>query len=243
MTMSISTTQAITGKTVQRMNYGVLFKHVGLIDSAEQYWKHSFEIKLPTGVISTDIPIKVVEDRADLIISTFKHVRIMRINATETLYNTISQIKQLLPHHNILDDKRMTRSILPLGNIFKGLLGVASESNIDVLRNHMKEMSTKTNKLMTAFKSNTQSMNYWMTAIDKRVDNAMDGLAQTYNLTTQLAQSLNKEMYVLDNVWPYTARRIAEEAFASINILSSADKILIGVQKLMEHKMPMELIL
>ena len=242
MTMSISTIQAITGKTIQRMNYGVLFKHVGLIDSAEQYWKHSFEIKLPTGVISTDIPIKVVEDRADLIISTLKHVRIMRINATETLDNTISQIKQLLPNHNILDDKRMTRSILPLGNIFKGLFGVASESDIDVLRNHMKEMSTKTNKLMTAFKSNTQLMNSWMTAIDKRVNNAMDGLAQTYNLTTQLAQSLNKEMYVLDNVWSYTARLIAEEAFASINILSSADKILIGVQKLMEHKMPIELI-
>ena len=213
------------------------------MDLSEQMWQHTFEIKLPTDVIPMHVPNKTKDDAwGELVMSTLKHIKLMRTNATETLQNTIVEIKQLLPHFDVNNNERMTRSILPLGNIFKGLFGVASEDDINVLRNHMKEMATKTNKLQNAFMANTHLMNSYMTAVNKRLDNAMVGLSQTFNLTNQVAHSFDRKIYELENVWPYTARIIAQEAYSALSIHSCAEQLLIGVQKLMEHKIPIELI-
>ena len=150
----------------------------------------------------------------------------MRVKAAETLNDTILQLKQLLPHYDVNENERMSRSILPLGNIFKGLFGVASEDDIDVLRGHMKEMATKTNKLMQTFKSNAHLMNSYMTAMNKRVDTAMKGVSEAFNLTHTLAQSFNRKIYALENVWPYTARMISQEAYSALSIHSCADQLL-----------------
>ena len=175
---------------------GVLLKHVGRMDFSEQMWQHTFEIKLPTDVIPMHVPNKTKDDAwGELMMSTLKHIKLMRTNATDTLHNTIDEIKQLLPHFDVNNNERMTRSILPLGNIFKGLFGVASEDDINVLRNHMKEMAAKTNKLQNAFMANTHHMNSYMTAVNKRIDYAMVGLSQTFNLTNQLSHSFDRKIY------------------------------------------------
>ena len=240
----VNASVAISSKTTQRINYGVLFKHLGQVDSAEQYWQHTFEIKMPTGVVSEEVPHNLKDDDgwSTLVISTLNHVKEMRVKAAETLNDTILQLKQLLPHYDVNENERMSRSILPLGNIFKGLFGVASEDDIDVLRGHMKEMASKTNKLMQTFKSNTHLMNSYMTAMNKRVDTAMKGVSEAFNLTHTLAQSFNRKIYALENVWPYTARMISQEAYSVLSIHSCADQLLVGVQRLMEHKLPIELI-
>ena len=85
-------------------------------------------------------------------------------------------------------------------------------------------------------------MNSYMTAMNKRVDTAMKGVSEAFNLTHTLAQSFNRKIYALENVWPYTARMISQEAYSALSIHSCADQLLVGVQRLMEHKLPIELI-
>ena len=70
----VNASVAISRKTTQRINYGVLFKHLGQVDLAEQYWQHTFEIKMPTGVVSEEVPHNLKDDDgwSTLVISTLK---------------------------------------------------------------------------------------------------------------------------------------------------------------------------
>ena len=56
-------------------------------------------------------------------------------------------------------------------------------------------MAAKTNKLQNAFIANTHLMNSYMTAVNKRIDYAMVGLSQTFNLTNQLSHSFDRKIY------------------------------------------------
>ena len=242
-TLCLPGTLAYPDTMVQRINYGTIFKHVGRMDICEQYWSHSFEVKLPVNIISAPVPTPpgdTVWDR--LTRNTLMHVTRRRNNASQTLQDTIEQIKQLIPNYDTPNKVRSSRSLIPfVGTIFKGLFGVASENDLSVLKNHMAEMSSKTNKMMNAFKSNTHLFNSWMQTMNKRMDNTVEALAQTNNITSMLAQSLNDTLKAFD-FWPLTIRVISDETYNAMYIQMCAEQLLNGVQRLMTNKMPVELI-
>ena len=60
--LCINATLAVNGKMHQRINYGVFFKHIGRMDFSEQFWQHTFQIKLPAKVIPMHVPNQTKDD-------------------------------------------------------------------------------------------------------------------------------------------------------------------------------------
>ena len=99
----------------QRINYGVIFmKENQVLDNAQQYWKHSFQIIIPTQADLSTKPLmnpdcKLLHPRAKLITNATCALMTRAISDIQRLCNTyrkeplnsLKQIENLIPNFNL----------------------------------------------------------------------------------------------------------------------------------------------
>ncbi len=208
-TYAVSITEQ--GKIIQRGNYGVLFRPVNEIRGAEQFWRHSFELKLPSSIqMQIDVPscadVEASNTSCVQLQHIFQVVKMMHTSCMANVNKTMEKIGRLIPEYiprtSGSPNSRSKRALLDFGgDIFHSLFGVARTKDLMTLQSHIKQIASAVNTINHDFTEHTSEMSSIMTATNDRVDMAVRAITDNHNQLDQLSEEMRLLLDATDVWW------------------------------------------
>ena len=192
-------------RVVDRINYGVVFKQEQDLLISREHWLHTFHIVLPkrfklTKVPSCNVKYQCNSPQCDIGYDCrMLHTVITQIhNLHQSLFSdyneTMKEIRTLIPQTNLLQNGRQKRSLLPfIGNLYKGLFGLATMNDVNILASHINEIAKRTNGITKALEQHNKHLSSFISLTDKRMTNLMKGIKNNNNLITNLVSSMDNK--------------------------------------------------
>ena len=155
-------------KSINRLNYGVMFQHAGEVSAVTDIWKHTYAVSLPSNeklFMDPSAPLTYFDNvtRSNLVrhcppddaASIAGHKMICNMwagnakfpdeiytNGHDRLTELVQAIHSLIPKHENGSKGRVTKSLLPfVGSIFRGLFGTATVDEVRVLESHVVQIA------------------------------------------------------------------------------------------------------
>ena len=189
---------------VQRLNYGVIFEKVAVIEASASSW--SLTIAVPWLDIHEIVKVT----------STFQHKQVCLLNITDAMCDEFSasiktlnyrikyKLKELRHYLNELDrlssfkygnkgfdngynSERKTRSILPIiGQISKTLFGTATTKDVSILARHISSVEQELANQRTGLRHFSADLSSVLKITNRRIDNLWSSVNNTFSTVEQL---------------------------------------------------------
>ena len=151
------------GGIIQRLNYGVIFKSMGMIDTAEQAWKHTIQIQISSFNMDNMFPETKCQHNSSeysQLMDMLQHINKIKSDTYERVNNISNVIYQLIhttKHAHF--PARDRRAILDfIGDLSKQLFDTARVKDLEVLAQHVAAMADQTGQLQHAFQQHSSGM-------------------------------------------------------------------------------------
>lgn len=244
-------------QTKNRINYGVLFNHEGILDNASQSWIHTYEIQLPH---PDDIVKELMNPLCALLTSNHKtacehykgnlrQLGRMRDELKESIKMTTARIIELVKDDRLkpkFDKPRHTRSLLPfVADISSKLFGFATEKQLQTLQSHMQFMTNQSNKITHAFQQQSKQLTSFMTQTDDRITNAVKAIENNNQMIMLFNADYANFEHTVDDLqkhWSTTLQLFAREMLVLTQIEQRYQEIFYGVSTLITHQLSPQLI-
>ena len=148
-------------ESINRINYGVMFRHMGRVSAVTDIWKNTFAINLVTNpripeAHLSNITRMILERRCpthngEIVVNRLgcnlwagnaQFLDEVYASGHERVLTLLNAIQSLIPNYNTGSNKRITKSLLPFrAPIFKSLFNVASMDDVKVLQFHIVQMA------------------------------------------------------------------------------------------------------
>ncbi|CAC5400062.1 unnamed protein product [Mytilus coruscus] len=226
MCSSINTDSGSTFKvdgTLQRINYGAVFKDNGHIVISNQHCRHTFEILLPT--LHSIQPFingcgKIPENACYSVKSIITNINIIQQETRTKIVDRFDFIQSHIPIINI--KKKSKRALLPFsGSLSKSFFGIATMDDINLLASHLNALQKQTIKMTNALSQHGSHLSNFMTTTNRHMDNIHFELMKNYyaigNITKNFQSTItNIETHILDltnlvNMQSFKASSISSE--------------------------------
>lgn len=180
-----------TNRIIQRGNYGVLFRPVSEIRGSEQYWRHTFELELPSiPGIRPSIPdcakLEYVCE-SDLTCKTIQLVagemNALHENYIHDIHTVIQRVRRLIPETQI------------------STLGAARRKDLSLLQDHIKDIGIYLSKADGEFQTQQGQMSSIMSTVDKRVAHTVEDIFSSHEQLTNLSYAMEKELSDSNTIW------------------------------------------
>ena len=169
----------------QRINYGVLFEKKPTIDFATYYWTHICEIPMHLDLqhtLITKCPASA-GTQCQTYDKFISQINYMRSYMNSQIQETKSLIHKMVPHLNATSKRRSKRALLPFpGSIMGNLFGLVSEDQLKKLVTHINALTKQDNKITTALKHYGGDLTSFITQVENRIDNVMNGIKRNQKL-------------------------------------------------------------
>ena len=226
------------GMVLQRVNYGVMFKENANLILTQENWLHTFHIVLPKRVKPTSV--SRCSDNTSMChvinnMSMFLHA--LHVETYHHLSTTLSAIKTLIPQTNLIKNKRKTRSLLPfIGSLSKGLFGTATMDDVNMLAGHINELNRRTSKLALAMEQHGKRLSSFMSLMDNRTSNLIEGLKVNSLKIDALARTFSKNLIQVEYAMSNISVIMLQQVTKATNVRSTFDKLLSATESLIEGK-------
>ncbi|XP_063412759.1 uncharacterized protein LOC134695439 isoform X1 [Mytilus trossulus] len=223
---------------VQRINYGVIFKEETKLYLAKESWLHTFKVSLPEHFSLPNISFcNENSTQCDYFNSIINFVRHLQDTTKIHLIESIRSIKTLIPQNDILLKKRNARSFLPfIGSLAKGLFGTATMGDVNLLASHINQINQRTRLMARALEQHGDHLSSFMSLVDKRTTNLMDGIQQN---SVEILAIANKFQMSLENTQSFflnTTTLLTELTNKGNMLRSKVDQFQAAIQSLVEGR-------
>lgn len=181
---------------VQRINYGVVFKKQSFLYLASESWLHTFRIDLPKDVRLTRMSMcnQTIHECSSLN-NMLNFIHFLHDSTESQLLQTIRSIHTLVPQSNIFKETRLSRSLLPfIGNLAKGIFGLATMGDVNLLANHINALNARTRMFANALHQHGEHLSSFMNLVDNRTSNLMKGIQQNAEHIQKVTHNFYKTM-------------------------------------------------
>lgn len=228
---------------VHRSNYGVVFKKVAEATNGEQMWRHTFHLVLPNGTSLDPIKFQCDDQREFKMCNRFKdtleHIDKIRVQSKTNLENVIASIKNIIPESS-LDSRagRRHRSLLPfIGDLSSTLFGTAKQADVDALKHAMQAVIRKQSQMIHAFQGNSFLMSSFMSAVNFRLQTAMNAIRLNNNVLKSTFTSLQNIIDSNSRAENTLLRSLSYQIRTSSNIAHHVSNLEMGIHDLVEGKL------
>lgn len=182
--------------SVQRLNYGTVFKSGKGLVLSNEYWRQTYEIVLPKvsskvnlssecmNLLTKDCILftKVIDQIKDVELKTyleFKHIsEFLAINVP------------FIPLSN-----RVKKSLLPfVGDLSKNLFGTATMDDVNILKQHVNELIKNSRGVNNFIKLQSHHFASFMADTKDRFDNIEKMVVDNYDIITNVSQSITNQL-------------------------------------------------
>ena len=179
---SVGATTSSPQDVIQRLNYGVVFRPDSKMYLAKEAWLHTFQIDIPRPreIHISKLPICSYKNHSSICSSmnSMRHfIQHLHDSMEHDLKETIQAIRILVPQTKLFESNRNGRAILPfIGSMAKGLFGLATMSDVQLLANHINALNAKSRSITQALQQHSDHLSSFVKVIDKRTSNLMQGI-------------------------------------------------------------------
>ncbi|CAG2210083.1 unnamed protein product [Mytilus edulis] len=223
---------------VQRINYGVIFKEEAKSYLAKESWLHTFKVSQFEHISLPNISFCNENcTQCNYFNSIINFVRHLQDTTKIHLIESIRSIKTLIPQNDILLKKRNARSFLPfIGSLAKGLFGTATMGDVNLLASHINQINQRTRLMARALEQHGDHLSSFMSLVDKRTTNLMDGIQQN---SVEILAIANKFQMSLENTQSFflnTTTLLTELTNKGNMLRSKVDQFQAAIQSLVEGR-------
>ncbi|KAK3099326.1 hypothetical protein FSP39_002667 [Pinctada imbricata] len=166
-----------TRESINRINYGVIFAQDNDLVLSREYWRHTFHVPIPKKFKLSAIPECKGRSDCNMIKLLALQIHALHQEVLGELHETIKSVRSLVPQSKLFGKSRQGRALLPfIGTLSRGLFGLATMDDINVMAGHINAIAASTNKLSAALVQHGKHLSSFMTLTDKRFDNIKKGL-------------------------------------------------------------------
>ncbi|XP_062585333.1 uncharacterized protein LOC134246997 [Saccostrea cucullata] len=229
-------------RTIQRINYGIIFEQTTNIFLGQENWLHTFQIPLPKKIHLVELHCNSPQCKtAGHII---KSINLLRMQCMASVNTTVHQIHRLVPS-TILPPKktyfgssRSKRGLFDfVGQISKSLFGTATSDDINALKRHMQTLNNNNVKLAQAMALQDKHLSSFITAVDKRFNNVMSAILQNHRDAVALNNLVHHSMDALDHEFVILSNLILKQTNASAQLEKALEHIKLGIHDLVKGKL------
>lgn len=226
-------------EVLQRLNYGMLFKHVGTLQPASDFWMQTFQIVLPDKIYLNQTKVRCNIPNSEGCKPTKKLFDVMytiKANAQNHLNGVIEEIEQIVPQV-VIPTSRSTRSILPfIGDLSKTLFGTASERDVQLLAKHIQALEDRDKTKADEVEKLENHFSSYMSTFNHRLDN-LDGIIQdNHQALTTLAKEFREHNHDFE-VYFKAAYQLSEEIVLASSMHDQIENLLIGLHALLKGQL------
>ena len=213
-------------ESINRINYGVMFRHMGRVSAVTDIWKNTFAINLVTNpripeAHLSNITRMILERRCpthngEIVVNRLgcnlwagnaQFLDEVYASGHERVLTLLNAIQSLIPNYNTGSNKRITKSLLPfMAPIFKSLFNLASMDDVKVLQSHIVQMAKLQDSQTKVLQKAGEHMSSFVSTSIARID----GLAEAVRNNMQFVRSMGDEalqsLGFLNNLTLYTAK-------------------------------------
>ena len=226
---------------IHRLNYGIIFQKQPQLYLSREYWLHTFEVELPSNVTIEAVPICQATVQACQLFNTIiLHVNVMKENTITFVHKTLMEIFNMVPESNLNFNKRKLRSLLPfVGTLAKGLFGVATMTDVNILANHINQLIKRDRQMSHALEQHGSHISSFMKVVNHRLDKLKEGMQLNYKMINELTKSTTNFHKLMTNLSMVAFDQISkanEIQIQLVNVLSSVQSLING--KITPHLIP-----
>ncbi|XP_062574148.1 uncharacterized protein LOC134235987 [Saccostrea cucullata] len=244
LTVLTTTTQArpekMEDKIVQRINYGVVFKEQSKIILSQEYWLHTFHVRLPKRVHVSKVPfcnVHAFRQGCVLLNNLANFVQGLHKEPLIHFNETMRQIKTLVPQTNILNQGRQLRALLPfIGSLSKSIFGTATIDDVNILAGHINALNRKTENIVKALQQHGSHLSSFITVSNHRMDNLAAGIKENSEYISKIATAFNNKLYDLEKSFVNVSKILMSQVNRATLLRSDFDKLSAAIQSLLEGK-------
>lgn len=231
---------------IQRLNYGIIFQPKGIINFSPDSWYHTFTINLPSPIAIRDVAVcheTHKEHSCHRVNNIVQHLNILHHQTAIIMNETVSTIHKMFPQTTLLQDQQTTqsrqkRSLLPFfGSIFKGLFGTATTDDLNVIKRHIQAINNQNVQLARAIRQHGNHLSSFMSKVDDRLNNAMQGLQENHREITTLAVQVNNAFDSLEQSYSSMFKISLEQISITSKIQSQLEELKLGIFQLAQGRL------
>ena len=183
-------------RSVQRLNYGVIFKGVNNLVLTNEYWRQTYAIILPGHLPKNDLPADCLTLPTKLCgtYMRFIHqIRNLQANTLSEFDHAIEFIKHNVPHIHVTNRSR--KSLLPfVGDLSKNIFGTATMDDVNILKAHINALTKNSRKVANFMKMQTDHFSSFMSTTNKRFDNIQNTVAENFEAISNLSKIISGQI-------------------------------------------------
>ena len=255
------TVESRNPRTVNRKHYGVIFKDAGTVVLSSNYWRHTFEVRLPEvpDRILSKVTCDIFKSRAKTVCASHNKLVVEFNKLTKRMTSKLQSVKKTieglagpkLPFDQKsktknLGKSRSSRSLLPfIGDLGSSLFGFATEGQINTLARHVQEIMDVQASGDRISHHNTEELRAFMKGSNKRIDQLKFMIDSDHETITRIGENLvyhaNNLAVIAEDIASVLPMLINNTAIL-LEIERNLDSLVQGMHELLQRKLPPSLV-
>ncbi|XP_071092604.1 uncharacterized protein [Haliotis cracherodii] len=196
-------TLASDDNIIQRINYGVIFKPISQIQFASEYWRHTYQLDIPSTFHIPSIS-GCYHDNTTCQLVKLIHTQLnsIKMRCSAMLNETVFQINQILPISSFPEGQRSKRALLGfIGPLSKSLFGTATTNDVNILAKHINALTKHASLIGNALTEHELKLTSIMANEDTRFSNALKGIKINHEAIRYATASIKASYDNLQNAY------------------------------------------
>ena len=242
----------VTGETISKVNYGVIFEEVGPMCAIYDYWAHTFEVPFPGLKLN-----KFIKSRGNRSMSCESLARnsVVSCYAMQEALNRVNEVrrrymynlnlslrlaKEVMPVEKWNDTSsrsRSKRSLLPfIGDISHALFGTATEKEVKQMARHIDLLEKKNTRLTETFAQYSDDLSSFMTLANRRHNTLRDTIQDNHQAISALAEDMSEVSTNIHHNLQFSVL-LNREIYLAMSLQEGLQEFLHGIHGLLHHQL------
>ncbi|KAK3103915.1 hypothetical protein FSP39_022884 [Pinctada imbricata] len=229
-----------TGDSINRLNYGVIFQKDSQLVLTQEYWIHTFHMKLPSSAKPTMVSRCVQNTSYCYAINDLLSVfHALHLETQSHVSEVVKCIKSLIPHTDFPgSNKKSTRALLPfIGTISRNFFGIATVDDINLLARHFNALNSRTSKFAEVLRQYESHLSSFISITDKKTANLLNGVKINSQNINVLASTFNAKISQLEQAITNISALLVQQVNEANVLRSNLNNLQSAFQSLIEGKL------
>ena len=182
---------------------GILFDKEANVHFSNDIWMHTFQIRLPVkkGVQLIDKCVgKYFCSEYNKLASNLNSLQIQTV---QEMNETIGTIKEIIPTQTRKKSKSRSKKAIFgfIGQLSKTIFGTATNSDVQILAQHINALTTRTIKLTKEMAKHDDHESSFISAVDKRISNIVNQMKYNHEEINLLQKAMKNNTNELEDLF------------------------------------------
>ena len=225
--------------TIQRLNYGVLFKPDSKLVLSQEYWTHTFHLNLPGRMKPTSMPRCTQNSSYCVTLNDLiSVVHTIHVQTQSRVNEVVRSIKSLIPETEFSSNSKKARAFLPfIGSLSRSLFGTATIEDVQILASHVNVLNSRTRNFAKTLQHSEERLSSFMTVVDTKTSNLLRGIELNKDVIQNLTVAFNERLITLESILTNVSSLLVQQINEASVIRSNMGNFQSAVQSLVEGRL------